>query len=222
MKTIILLGLLVFNICFAATSEKMVVNFKDEEITKVIEMYSKASGQKFIVDSTVRGKVTLFNQQPIGLEEAFNDLSTALALNGYAIIKQGDTMVVRSARSAQRDYLEASTVVPSLAPQRLYTWIYTPKYVSAQAIMRDVRVLTSSYGEMSSSGETNQLVITDWTPNIVRVAEILKLIDHPVDANTKKIVDADNKKNAKRHKEMHVKKGDKAPPIPEDEKSEKH
>ena len=35
--------------------------FKEEEILKIIEIYSKASGQKFVVDPGVRGKVSIFN-----------------------------------------------------------------------------------------------------------------------------------------------------------------
>lgn len=175
-------------LCSSAHAEqKIAAYYVNEEITKIIDIYSKASGQKFVVDSVVRGKISILNNEDIALPEFFNQLSTALALNGFAIVTLDNTMVVRNARSAQRDYLEVSEKVPSLQPQRLYTWIYTPKHVSAAEVQKDLRLLTSSYGEMSAMPGTNQLVVTDWTPNIVRISEMLKTLDRPVTANSKKL-----------------------------------
>ena len=61
---------------------------------------------------------------------------------------------------------------------------------------------------------SNQLIITDWSSNLQRVAEIIKNVDKPVDPATAKIVSA-YKKEAKEWDEHH-KKMDGAP-----EKSEK-
>ncbi|MFN7729909.1 MAG: hypothetical protein ACK5P7_12195 [Bdellovibrio sp.] len=60
------------------------MNFVNEDITKVIEVYSKAANQKFIIDPSVRGKVTLLNPEDIDLTEAFNQISGALMLNGFS------------------------------------------------------------------------------------------------------------------------------------------
>ncbi len=165
-----------------------------------------------MVDSTVRGKISILNQSEISNDEFFNQLSAALAVNGFAIIKQGDLMIVRNARSAQRDYLETSTTVPSIHPTRMYTWIYNPKYMSAQVIAKEIRLLSSSYGELASSPETNQLILTDWTPNIVRIAEMMKQLDRPVSPATKKIIEANKKANFGNRKEVIiVKKGEGSP-----------
>jgi general secretion pathway protein D len=145
------------------------VYYKDTEITQLIEFYSKISGQKFVVDAGVRGKISIFAQTPVSTEEVFNLLSSSLALNGYAINKQGDTMVVRSARNAQRDLLEVSTEPPTLKPERMYTYIYTPKYVTTEMINRELRIFSSKDGEMSVT--PRQL--------IHRVIATLKEIDIP-------------------------------------------
>lgn len=185
MKHLILAAVLLCSSAYA--EQKIAANFVNEEITKIIEAYSKATGQKFVVDSVVRGKASLLNNEEVTAPEFFNQLSVALALNGFAIVTLDNTMVVRPARSVQRDYLEVSEKVPSVQPQRMYTWVYTPKYVAAMDVQKDLRLLTSSYGEMASMPSTNQLVVTDWTPNIVRISEMLKAIDRPVSASSKKL-----------------------------------
>ncbi len=201
--------MVVISFSVAGASEKIKMYFNNEEITKIIEIYSKASGQKFIVDPSVRGKISIFNQEAISTEEVFNQLSSALAINGFGISKQGDVMIVKMARNLQRDLHEVGTERPSLKPERMYTWIYSFKNVAASTVVRDLRILVSSNGEITSNENTNQLLLTDWTSNINRVAEILKEIDKTPDPAIAKLVEA-SKKNREAHtREQAAKKDEK-------------
>lgn len=177
----------------AQSAEKMKMNFSKEELTKVIEAYSKAYGQKFIVDPGVRGTVTIMVPETVEQAEAFNHLSSALALNGYGISKQGDTMVVRSARNVQRDLIEVGVNRPELKPERMYTWIYNVKNVPALQINRDLRIFPSKDGEMSVNPATNQLIITDWVSNLNRIADILAEVDKKPTGEAAKFAEASKK-----------------------------
>lgn len=192
--------LVFFTALSAFADDKVKVNFNFEELTKVIETYSKATGQKFIIDPGVRGKITILNQEPITKEEFFSQLSNGLALNGFAISKQEDVMVVQSARNVQRNMLEVSTKRPSMKPQRMYTWIYTPKHLSVVSLNRDLRILPSKDGEMNIVVVNNQIVFTDWVSNINRVADILEQIDIPENPALSKLA----RKGAERGKEERV------------------
>lgn len=209
MKTAMSL-ILILAASFANAAENIKMYFNNEEITKIVEIYSKASGQKFVLDPGVRGKVSIFIQEPITVEEAFNQLSSALALNGFGISKQGDTMVIKAARNIQRDLMEVSTEVPALKPERMYTWIYTFKNVSAEQFNRDMRIMASRDGEMSVNTTTNQILFTDWTSNLNRIAALLKELDKPVDPNVAKIVAAARKEHDARKKETASKGEEKA------------
>nr|BFD64383.1 hypothetical protein BdHM001_30640 [Bdellovibrio sp. HM001] len=190
-----------FSLSSAHATDKIKMYFNNEELSKVIEIYSKATGQKFVLDPGVRGKISIFNQEPVELTEAFNQLSLALSTNGFAISKQADVMVVKSARSIQRDLIDVTTEVPSVTPQRMVAWVVKLKNISVEDVMREVRVLPSRDGEMNSVSATNQIIFTDWSSNIVRIAEILKTLDKPVDSATKKLIDTARKDRhaARRH-----------------------
>ncbi|MBL7546156.1 MAG: general secretion pathway protein GspD [Bdellovibrionaceae bacterium] len=193
--------LTIASFAFAKPTDTMKMNFINEEILKIIESYSKTSGQKFVVDPGVRGKISIFIQEPVSLDEAFNQLSSALAINGYGISKQGDTMIVKSGRNIQRDLIEVSTQMPIAKPERMYSWIYTFKNISAESVMRDMRILPSKDGEMNVYAGGNQIIITDWTSNLNRIAAILKEIDKKPDPEVAKIIDADRKGRAE-HREF--------------------
>lgn len=185
---------------FAANMVKF--NFNNEELTKIIETYSKASGQKFVVDPGVRGKATILLPEAISLEDAYNQLSSALALNGFAISKQGDTMVVMSARNIQRNLVETTNELPALKPERMVTYIVTLKYISAEEVNRNLRILPSRDGELSILPHNNQIIMTDWSSNLQRIAALIKELDRPADGNSAKVIAQARKERAARAEKM--------------------
>ena len=184
----------------AAAANKFKMDFSNADITTILKSYSEATGQKFIVDSTVRGKITMINPSEVSAEEAYNQLSEALAINGFAIVKNGDWLTVKNARTAQRDNISVSTDLPTPLPMRMTTWVVAVKNTSAFELTKDIRMLTSSYGEMSVNTNTNQLIITDWSTNLQRVAAVIKTVDKPTDPSVSKIV-SEAKKNEKQWRE---------------------
>lgn len=192
MKIFVLLAMM-FSFLSAHADDKIKMSFRDEELIKIIEAYSKATGQKFVVDPAVRGKISIILPEAVSKEEAFNHLSSALAINGFGISKQGDTMVIKNARNIQRDLIEVSSEIPTVKPERMYTWVYTAKNVAAMDINRDIRTLASKDGEMVVSMKTNQLIFTDWTANLNRIAEMMKKIDVKPDPSVAKIIEDSRK-----------------------------
>ena len=97
----------IFVLCSALWSftvfadEKIQFNFPNEEITKIIEVYSKASSTRFIVDSTVRGKISLLNPSPLSLEDQV--ASIYAGTNGYLDVLPADR--VRAFLVGLRQYL---------------------------------------------------------------------------------------------------------------------
>jgi len=175
----ILFSLVTLSINFVLAADKIKMNFVNEEIPMIIEHYAKESGTRFIVDSTVRGKISILNQDKVTLEEAYNQLSEALAINGFAILKKEDYSIIRNARSVQRDGIDVYiNEVPSLRPQRMATWVVTLKSVSARELQQNIgRLLNSSYGELQVYPEKNQLVVTDFTSSINRIAKMVLEMD---------------------------------------------
>lgn len=197
----------IFVLCSALLSlnvfaeEKIQFNFPNEEITKIIEVYSKASNTRFVVDSTVRGKISLLNSSSLSLEEAYNQLSEALSLNGFGILKKDDYSIVRNARSIQRDGIEVSTQLPTLRPQRMATWVVNLKYISSQEMKNHLgRLLNSSYGELQSLPHNNQLIITDFTATLHRISQMIKETDIPADPKLAKLIQQNNSSAKKKEK----------------------
>ncbi|WP_413577959.1 hypothetical protein ACLVWU_05550 [Bdellovibrio sp. HCB290] len=171
------------------------------QLDTLINTYAEATGQKFVVDAGVRGNACIILPGAVSKDEAFNQLSSALALNGFAISTQGDTMIVRAARNVQRDAIEVTKDLPAQKPERMVTWIYTFKNISAMDVNRDIRMFPSKDGELNVNARANQIIFSDWSSNIQRIAALLKELDKPVDPATAKLVAEAQKKSAKSRSE---------------------
>ncbi|MBY0553226.1 general secretion pathway protein GspD [bacterium] len=212
MKKILIACSVLLTVVAANATNKINFNYQNADITTIIQDYSKAAGQKFIVDSTVRGKITILNPSEVSTTEAFNQLSEALAVNGFAMVTSGDQLTVRNARSAQRDNLAVVSEVPAEKPQRMVTWVISLKNTAASDIMKEIRLLTSSYGEAAISGRNNQIIITDWSTNLQRVNALIQKVDIVPDPKFAKF--------AKENKGSAMKKPNKNENVKVEEKTE--
>jgi general secretion pathway protein D len=163
----------------AATERKISFKHDNAELKDILQAYSQAAGQKFVIDPGVRGKATILLPEKVTIDEAFNLLSSALAVNGYAIVTNGDTMQVMAARNVERSNHDVLTELPALKPERIVTMVYTPKHTSAMDINKSLRILVSKDGELSPYENSNKLIITDWVSNLHRIWKVLNEVDQP-------------------------------------------
>jgi len=181
------------------SGEKIKFYFNNEEITKVLENFSRISGKKMIVDSSVRGKISIFNPDTVDVTEAFNQVSKALSMNGYAFVPEGDTLVVRPVRQIQRSLIEVGSELPPPKPERMFSWIVTLKNIPTSVISKDLKVLTSKDGEFNIITNNNQIIFVDWISNLYRIRELIKEIDIPKNPDVEKLINeySKNQKNKK-------------------------
>ncbi len=187
-----LIAFFILSVLFPLSSgaqEKIKFYFNNEDVAKVLENFSRASGQKMIVDPGVRGKISIFNPDSVELSEAFNQVSKALAINGYAIIHEGETLIVRPVRQVQRSLIEVGSELPNPKPERLFSWIVTLKNIPISIVTKDLKILLSKDGEMSPLKANNQIIFVDWLSNLYRVREILKQIDVPKNPEAEKMLE---------------------------------
>lgn len=154
-------------------------DFPNVEITDVIKAISELTGKNFIIDSTVRGKITILAPSKITVAEAYKAFLSALAINGFTVVPSGGFLKIRNARSAQRDNIDTYSGAYYPNSDQMITKIIHLKHITADSVTKDLRLLTSSYGEMSAFGQTNSLIISDFGANIDRVMKIINQLDVP-------------------------------------------
>ncbi len=154
-------------------------DFPNVEITDIIKAISELTGKNFIIDSGVRGKITIVAPSKITVAEAYKAFLSALAINGFTVVPSGSFLKVKSSRNAQRDSIETYSGAYYPNSDQMITRIIHLKHIQATQVNRDLRILPSKDGEISVYEPTNSIIISDYGSNIDRVMKILSQLDLP-------------------------------------------
>ncbi|AHI05599.1 general secretion pathway protein D [Bdellovibrio bacteriovorus W] len=154
-------------------------DFPNVEITDLIKAIGELTGKNFIIDPSVRGKITIVAPTKISVAEAYKAFLSALAINGFTVVPSGSFLKVKSARNAQRDNIETFSGAYYPNADQMITRIIHLKHISASQVNRDLRILPSKDGEMNIYEPTNSIIISDYGSNIDRVMKIISQLDVP-------------------------------------------
>ena len=155
-------------------------DFPNVEITDVIKAISELTGKNFIIDSSVRGKITIVAPSKITVAEAYKAFLSSLAINGFTVVPSGGFLKIRNARSAQRDGIDIYSGSYYPNSDQMITKVIHLKHITADGIKTAMgRLLTSSYGELESYPQTNSLIVSDFGSSIDRIMKIITQLDVP-------------------------------------------
>lgn len=149
----------------------------DKEIRDVVTLISKWTGKNFILDSKVRGKITILGPSQVTLEEAYQAFLSALEANGLTTVKSGKFIRVIESAEARRAPVETYSGDYAPDTDQFITRIFQLKYINADEVQREFRDLTTRQGKLFAYEPTNSIIITDTGSNIKRIQEIVNTLD---------------------------------------------
>lgn len=147
------------------------------ELSQLITDVMKATGRKFVVDPSVRGKITIFSSKPLDQKRLYGVFLQALRINGFSLVEQGDVSGIQSARNIQRGNTPVSKSLPDLADERMVNHVFTLRNLDAENINKTLRILPSRDGEMTPLIDQRSLLVADFTGNLHRIGTLLKVLD---------------------------------------------
>lgn len=154
-------------------------DYPNADIKEVTKAISKLMKRNFILDPTVRGKITIIAPTQITVEEAYNAFLSALALNNLTIVKSGNFYKIRLTRDAKQDSISLYTGRNFPKNDQLITRIIKVRYLNVDQIQKNITQLISKMGQVNAYKKTNSLIITDYGNNISRITAIMKELDVP-------------------------------------------
>jgi len=152
-------------------------DYPNADITDVVKAISDLTGKNFIVDPQVRGKVTIIAPSRITVAEAYKAFLSALAINGLAVVPGDGFYKIKQARAAQRDNIDTFSGAYYPSSDQMITRIVKLKYISADEVNKQLRILTGKDGEIVAYTPTNSLIISDYGANMDRIMKILEQLD---------------------------------------------
>lgn len=165
-------------------------NLKDVDIRILIEQIAKLTGKSFIIDPAVKGKVTIITNRSLSPEESYQAFLTVLEVYDFAAIENGrvTTIVPQNNASAQTSYGNShdNTSPPNL--DSIIVKVIHVNYVPTDVLADAIRPLTSSKSVIQSIKNTNDLIVADYSNNVVKISNLIKSIDRADIGNNYEVV----------------------------------
>jgi len=168
-------------------SDELRLNFSNAPLEMVLNYLSDAAGFIIVLDTPVRGTVSVISKQPVTKDEAVDLLNSVLNKNGYAAIRDGRTLTIVDKNDAKtRDIPVKVESDPQKIPKNaeIVTQVIPIRFVEARQLVSDLSSFVSPQATVVANEAGNSIVITDTQQNIRHLAEIIKAIDDSAEAET--------------------------------------
>ncbi|MBK7249922.1 MAG: type II secretion system secretin GspD [Gammaproteobacteria bacterium] len=181
--TVLALLLAAATVAGAQQDARITPNFKDADITQIVEAVSAATGKNFIVDPRVRAQVTMLSSTPMSPEAFYQAFLAILQVHGFVAVPAGN--VIKIIPDANARQLPANDLPDrvSATSDEIVTQVIAVDKVSAAQLVPVLRPLIPQYGHLAAYPASNILIISDRAANVNRIIRIIRRIDQAGDAD---------------------------------------
>jgi general secretion pathway protein D len=162
---------------WGADTELVTLNFVNADIEGVVKAVGQITGRNFVLDSRVKGTITIISSKPVSKSLVYDLFLSALRLQGFAATEEKGIVKIVPAAEARFEAPVASGG-PAAADQ-VQTQVFTLKYESAAQLVPVLRPLIPPYNTVTAYAANNTLVVTDYAGNLAHIARIIEAIDQP-------------------------------------------
>lgn len=146
------------------------------EISELVGRFAKRANRQFVVDSRVRGPVSL-----AGIDAAditYDQLLAILAVNNVSVVDSGGIVAVVPDAGARQFPTPIYTDLNFKASDyEIVSLLVTPKKVCANFLVPVLRPLMPQAAHLAAEIQTNTLIINDRADNARRIAELIDALD---------------------------------------------
>src|SRR5271163_3122910 len=152
-------------------------NYKDADLSQIIQAVSEVTGKNFIIDPRVNAKVTMLSSTPMSPDAFYQAFLSVLQVYGYVAVPAGKVIkIVPNTDARQLPSLDLPTNVSSTSDE-MVTQIITMKNVSAAQLVPLLRPLIPQSGHLAAYPNGNMLIISDRASNVARIMRIIERMD---------------------------------------------
>ncbi|HLZ98716.1 MAG TPA: type II secretion system secretin GspD [Steroidobacteraceae bacterium] len=156
-------------------------NYKDADLSQIIQAVSEVTGKNFIIDPRVNAKVTMLSATPMSPAAFYEAFLAVLQVYGYVAVPAGKVIkIIPNTDARQLPSIDLPNDV-SPTSDEIVTQIITMKNVSAAQLVPLLRPLIPQQGHLAAYPSGNMLIISDRASNVNRIMKIIARMDESGD-----------------------------------------
>jgi general secretion pathway protein D len=154
------------------------MNFQNVDIPVLAKFISEITGRNFVLDESVRGKVSIISPTKVTPSQAYSIFQSVLQLKGFTTVTAGSVIKIVPAR----DVRTTAPLTPSQVPgdtegDQYVTRMVRLENADAGSVMSVIQPMISHDGLIAAFPQDNTLIITDDAFNVQRLLRIIGSLD---------------------------------------------
>ena len=156
-------------------------NYKDADLSQIIQAVSEVTGKNFIIDPRVNAKVTMLSATPMSPAAFYEAFLSVLQVYGYVAVPAGK--VIKIVPNTDARQLPANDLPENVSStsDEIVTQVVSLKNVSAAQLVPMLRPLMPQYAQLAAYAAGNMLILSDRASNVNRLVRIIQRMDESGD-----------------------------------------
>src|SRR5271167_3330482 len=160
------------------TQNTITMNFQNVDIPVLAKFISEVTGRNFIIDESVRGKVTIISPSKVTAEQAYSIFQSVLQVKGFTTVQAGKIIKIVPARNVRSSAALTESQVPAETKGDEYvTRMVRLKNIDAASIIGVIQPMVSHDGLVAAFPLDNTIIVTDDAYNVERLLQIIGSLD---------------------------------------------
>jgi general secretion pathway protein D len=152
-------------------------NYKDADLSQIIQAVGEVTGKNFIIDPRVNAKVTMVSATPMSPSAFYEAFLSVLQVYGYVAVPAGKVIKIIPNTDARQVPANDLPNTVSATSDEVVTQIVQVKNISAAQLVPLLRPLIPQYGHLAAYPSGNMLIISDRASNVSRIVRIVERMD---------------------------------------------
>lgn len=155
------------------------INYRTISILEYLRFASKICKVNFIYDEAdLNFTVTLVSDDPITAQNVMATLIQVLRIHGLTLLEQDNNLIIHKSTDVKQ-LAKLVTENGKEGDASIVTRIFRLKNTKPDSIAAVIRPMISTTAMLEVSSETKQLIVTDLTANVDKVAALVENLDSP-------------------------------------------
>lgn len=157
---------------------EITMNFQNVDIPVLAKFISEITGKNFLVDESVRGKISIISPSKVTPDQAYQIFQSVLQLKGFTTVTAGQVIKIIPSRNVR----QAAPITESQEPfeqrgDEYVTRLVKLRNVEASEMVSVIQPMISHDGLVAAFPDDNTLIITDDAYNVERLLKIIGSLD---------------------------------------------
>jgi general secretion pathway protein D len=154
------------------------MNFQNVDIPVLAKFISEITGRNFIIDESVRGKVSIISPTKVTPEQAYSIFQSVLQVKGFTTVQAGKVIKIVPARNVRSSAALTESQSPAESKGDEYvTRMVRLKNIDAASVISVIQPMVSHDGLVAAFPNDNTVIVTDDAYNVQRLLQIIGALD---------------------------------------------